>query len=241
MLHLFLSHSLVFINQTFLPNRSWRPSSSISVQPSCFLDTGSFCRNELLFSSVLFSFYVSLSFVLCLSSAQYHPHFLHGKNLTSSLLHPPTTTTTTRTHHQITFYPNNPCCASSKTGPSVPSAPPQDITCTSPSSTSILVSWAPPPLEFQNGVITGYSIQYSTTEGNKISKRIDGIPPQSSPYLLENLEKWTEYGITIRAQTEAGDGPESLQLLFRTEEDGMFPNEPPLPVLGWSAPLTMAS
>lgn len=113
-----------------------------------------------------------------------------------------------------------------KTGQSVPSAPPQDITCTSPSSTSILVSWAPPPLEFQNGIITGYSIQYSTTEGNKTSKRIDGIHPESSPYLLENLEKWTEYGITVRAQTEAGDGPESLQLLIRTEEDGMFPNKP---------------
>lgn len=27
--------------------------------------------------------------------------------------------------------------------------------------------------------------------------------------------------ITVRAQTEAGDGPESLQLLIRTEEDGM--------------------
>uniref|UniRef100_A0A4W6G8E9 Receptor-type tyrosine-protein phosphatase delta n=1 Tax=Lates calcarifer TaxID=8187 RepID=A0A4W6G8E9_LATCA len=106
-----------------------------------------------------------------------------------------------------------------------PSAPPQDITCTSPSSTSLLVSWAPPPLEFQNGIITGYSIQYSTTEGNKTSKRIDGIPPESSPYLLENLEKWTEYGITIRAQTEAGDGPESLQLLIRTEED--VPSGPP--------------
>ncbi|GLD73291.1 receptor-type tyrosine-protein phosphatase delta-like protein, partial [Lates japonicus] len=72
---------------------------------------------------------------------------------------------------------------------------------------------------------TRYSIQYSTTEGNKTSKRIDGIPPESSPYLLENLEKWTEYGITIRAQTEAGDGPESLQLLIRTEED--VPSGPP--------------
>uniref|UniRef100_A0A3B3VH24 Fibronectin type-III domain-containing protein n=1 Tax=Poecilia latipinna TaxID=48699 RepID=A0A3B3VH24_9TELE len=101
-------------------------------------------------------------------------------------------------------------------------SPPQDITCTSPSSTSILVSWAPPPLEFQNGVITGYSIQYSTMEGNKTSKRVDGIPPGSSPYLLENLEKWTEYGLTVRALTEAGEGPESLQLLVRTEEDGMF-------------------
>lgn len=80
-------------------------------------------------------------------------------------------------------------------------------------------------MEFQNGVITGYSIQYSTTEGNKVSKRIDGIPPDSSQYLLENLEKWTEYGLTVRAQTEAGDGPESLQLLIRTEEDGMFPNK----------------
>ncbi|KAM8773074.1 protein tyrosine phosphatase receptor type Db isoform 7-T9 [Acanthopagrus schlegelii] len=121
-----------------------------------------------------------------------------------------------KSKHGIGAYTNE---VSIDTPQTLPSAPPQDITCTSPSSTSILVSWAPPPLEFQNGVITGYSIQYSTTEGNKISKRIDGIPPQSSPYLLENLEKWTEYGITIRAQTEAGDGPESLQLLFRTEED----------------------
>ncbi|XP_034045235.1 receptor-type tyrosine-protein phosphatase delta-like isoform X3 [Thalassophryne amazonica] len=107
----------------------------------------------------------------------------------------------------------------------LPSAPPQDITCTTPSSTSILVSWTPPPLEFQNGIITGYAIQYSTTEGNKTSKRVNGIPPESSPFLLENLEKWTEYGITVQAQTEAGDGPESLQLLIRTEED--VPSGPP--------------
>ncbi|MEQ2257876.1 hypothetical protein XENORESO_016986 [Xenotaenia resolanae] len=104
--------------------------------------------------------------------------------------------------------------------------PPQDLTCTSPSSTNILVSWAPPPLEFQNGIITGYSIQYSTMEGNKTSKRVDGIPPGSSPYLLENLEKWTEYGITVRALTEAGEGPKSLQLLIRTEEDD--PEKPKL-------------
>ncbi|KAF3687601.1 Receptor-type tyrosine-protein phosphatase delta [Channa argus] len=101
----------------------------------------------------------------------------------------------------------------------------EGITCISPSSTSILVSWGPPPLEFQNGIITGYSIQYSTTEGNKTSKRVDAIPLENSPYLLENLEKWTEYGITVRAQTEAGEGPESLQLLIRTEED--VPSGPP--------------
>uniref|UniRef100_A0A8D0AS98 Receptor-type tyrosine-protein phosphatase delta n=1 Tax=Sander lucioperca TaxID=283035 RepID=A0A8D0AS98_SANLU len=127
-----------------------------------------------------------------------------------------------RSKHGIGAYTND---VSIDTPQTLPSAPPQDITCTSPSSTSILVSWAPPPLEFQNGIITGYSIQYSTTEGNKVSKRIDGILLGSSPYLLENLEKWTEYGITVRAQTEAGDGPESLQLLIRTEED--VPSGPP--------------
>ncbi|KAA8594892.1 hypothetical protein FQN60_012027, partial [Etheostoma spectabile] len=127
-----------------------------------------------------------------------------------------------RSKHGIGAYTND---VSIDTPQTLPSAPPQDITCTSPSSTSILVSWAPPPLEFQNGIITGYSIQYSTTEGNKVSKRIDGILLGSYPYLLENLEKWTEYAITVRAQTEAGDGPESLQLLIRTEED--VPSGPP--------------
>uniref|UniRef100_A0A6Q2XG17 protein-tyrosine-phosphatase n=1 Tax=Esox lucius TaxID=8010 RepID=A0A6Q2XG17_ESOLU len=113
-----------------------------------------------------------------------------------------------------------------KPGQSVPSAPPQDVTCSSPSSTSILVSWAPPPPEYQNGIITGYSIQYSVTEGqNRTSKKISAIPPNSSPYLLENLEKWTEYGITVRALTETGEGPESLQRLVRTEED--VPSGPP--------------
>uniref|UniRef100_A0A665WHF1 Receptor-type tyrosine-protein phosphatase delta n=1 Tax=Echeneis naucrates TaxID=173247 RepID=A0A665WHF1_ECHNA len=127
-----------------------------------------------------------------------------------------------RSKHGIGAYTNE---VSIDTPQTLPSAPPQDITCTSPSSTSILVSWAPPPLEFQNGIITGYSIQYSTKEGNKTSKRIDGIPSESSPYLLENLEKWTEYGITVQAMTEAGAGPESLQLLIRTEED--VPSGPP--------------
>lgn len=169
-----------------------------------------------LFFILCFFVFCSLSVICSLSLPFLHgkPHFLTSPSTNNNFHIQPNN-----------IYPNNPCCTSSKTGQSVPSAPPQDITCTTPSSTSILVSWAPPPLEFQNGIITGYSIQYSTTDGNKVSKRIDGISPDGSSYLLENLAKWTEYGITVRAQTEAGDGPESLQLLIRTEEDGMFPNK----------------
>ncbi|XP_052364085.1 receptor-type tyrosine-protein phosphatase delta-like [Oncorhynchus keta] len=128
-----------------------------------------------------------------------------------------------RSKHGIGAYTNE---VTTDTPQTQPSAPPQEVTCSSPNSTSILVSWAPPLAEFQNGIITGYSIQYSVTErDNRTSQQVSRIPPESSPYLLENLEKWTEYGITVRALTEAGEGPESLQLLVRTEED--VPSGPP--------------
>ncbi|KAK7930022.1 hypothetical protein WMY93_006417 [Mugilogobius chulae] len=127
-----------------------------------------------------------------------------------------------KSKHGIGAYTNE---VSIDTPQTLPAAPPQNITCTSPTSTSILVSWAPPPVEFQNGIISGYAIQYSNTEGNKTFKTVNGISPESTSFLLENLEKWTEYGITVRAQTEAGDGPESLQLLIRTDED--VPSGPP--------------
>lgn len=83
--------------------------SSIFVQPSCFLGAGSFFfkRFCFLFSSVLFSFCVSLSFVLCLSSTQIHPHSFMAKPHHSSLLHPPILT------HTHNIYPINPYSASS--------------------------------------------------------------------------------------------------------------------------------
>lgn len=95
--------------------------------------------------------------------------------------------------------------------------------CSSPSSTYILVSWRPPPTELQNGIITKYAIQYAATEGEDTTiRQISDIPPEISQYLLGNMEKWTEYRVTVTAHTDVGEGPESLPQLIRTEEDGMF-------------------
>lgn len=103
-----------------------------------------------------------------------------------------------------------------------PSGPPQEVKCYSSSSTNILVSWQPPPVELQNGIITQYTIQYAATEGeDNTAHQISSIPPESTEYLLENLEKWTEYQVTVTAHTDVGAGPESLPQLVRTEEDGM--------------------
>uniref|UniRef100_A0A4W6ED40 Receptor-type tyrosine-protein phosphatase S n=1 Tax=Lates calcarifer TaxID=8187 RepID=A0A4W6ED40_LATCA len=128
-----------------------------------------------------------------------------------------------RSKHGVGAYTNE---ISAETPQTQPSGPPQEVKCHSPSSTSILVSWRPPPVELQNGIITQYTIQYAATEGeDTTTHQISSIPPESSQYLLENLEKWTEYRVTVIAHTDVGAGPESLPQLIRTEED--VPSGPP--------------
>uniref|UniRef100_A0A665XFJ8 Receptor-type tyrosine-protein phosphatase S n=1 Tax=Echeneis naucrates TaxID=173247 RepID=A0A665XFJ8_ECHNA len=128
-----------------------------------------------------------------------------------------------RSKHGVGAYTNE---ISAETPQTQPSGPPQEVKCHSPSSTSILVSWRPPPVELQNGIITQYTIQYAATEGeDTTAHQISSIPPESSEYLLENLEKWTEYRVTVIAHTDVGAGPESLPQLIRTEED--VPSGPP--------------
>ncbi|KAL1023306.1 hypothetical protein UPYG_G00039000 [Umbra pygmaea] len=51
------------------------------------------------------------------------------------------------------------------------------------------------------------------------------VPPSQGQVLLQKLEKWTTYRITLSAFTEIGPGPESQPLLCRTDED--VPGAPP--------------
>ncbi|XP_039371136.1 receptor-type tyrosine-protein phosphatase S isoform X10 [Mauremys reevesii] len=109
---------------------------------------------------------------------------------------------------------------------SKPSAPPQDIKCVSTRSTAILVSWRPPPAESQNGVLAGYSVRYRALDSEDTElKEVNDIPPTTNQILLEQLEKWTEYRITVVAHTEVGPGPESSPVVVRTDED--VPSAPP--------------
>ncbi|XP_035273473.1 receptor-type tyrosine-protein phosphatase delta-like isoform X9 [Anguilla anguilla] len=133
-----------------------------------------------------------------------------------------------RSKHGVGAYTNE---ISTETPQTQPSAPPQDVKCSSASSTSILVSWRPPPADLQNGIIAKYSVRYAAaamaTAGENASSpvRVADLPPESLRHLLENLEKWTEYSVSVSAHTEAGPGPASLPLLIRTEED--VPSGPP--------------
>ncbi|XP_051480825.1 receptor-type tyrosine-protein phosphatase F isoform X10 [Apus apus] len=113
-----------------------------------------------------------------------------------------------------------------RTAQSTPSAPPQEVECISTSSTTIRVSWVPPPAQSRNGVITQYSIAYQAVEGDDNTKHVvDGIGREHSSWEIKDLEKWTEYKVWVRAHTDVGPGPESIPVLVRTDED--VPSAPP--------------
>ncbi|TRY66252.1 hypothetical protein DNTS_006735 [Danionella cerebrum] len=103
--------------------------------------------------------------------------------------------------------------------------PPQEVTCISPSSTTLLLSWAP-PITDEIDVVTGYSIRYLAVEREKDSvQRISDIPSNCFRYRIEGLKKGVLYSVTVAAHTDSGQGPESLPILVRTEED--VPSAPP--------------
>ena len=102
-----------------------------------------------------------------------------------------------------------------------PSAPPQKVTCVSTGSTTVRVSWVPPPADSRNGVITQYSVAYEAVDGEDRGRHVvESISREHSSWDLVGLEKWTEYRVWVRAHTDVGPGPESSPVLVRTDEDG---------------------
>ncbi|TSK53735.1 Receptor-type tyrosine-protein phosphatase S [Bagarius yarrelli] len=120
---------------------------------------------------------------------------------------------------------------SQKTSQAKPSAPPQEVKCSSPSSTSLLVSWRPPHLESQNGPLVGYIVRYAVAGGGaglgvgaETMEELQA-PATSTEITLQRLEKWTTYRVSVAAATAVGAGPETVALTCRTDED--VPSAPP--------------
>ena len=88
------------------------------------------------------------------------------------------------------------------------------------------VTWDPPPIYDQNGVITSYTLTYKGVERDTLlfTKVIDVVGGISyiEPELI-GLEEHTTYILTLRANTVIGDGPTtSLEVL--TQQNGKYSN-----------------
>lgn len=80
-----------------------------------------------------------------------------------------------------------------------------------------------PPTDSHHGEIVRYSLAYQAVAGEDVERhQVSGIGADVTSYVLEDLEKWTEYLVWVRAHTDVGPGPESPAVHIRTKEDGML-------------------
>lgn len=91
-----------------------------------------------------------------------------------------------------------------------------------PSARPSLSSQAPKK-HLQNGIIRGYQIgyrEYST--GGNFQFNIVSVDTtgDSEVYTLDNLSKFTQYGLVVQACNRAGTGPSSQEIITTTLEDG---------------------
>ena len=79
---------------------------------------------------------------------------------------------------------------------SAPSAPPSSVNTTVENSTSITVQWGEVPCIHQNGVITGYSVQYGVMgSGNTMTLPVDGAATTEA--IITGLTPSTTYSISV--------------------------------------------
>ena len=100
-----------------------------------------------------------------------------------------------------------------KSPTTVPSSPPSNYTAVSLSSHSILLTWDAPPVEGQNGIITGYIVNITELETGEVS----AIFTESHNLTLYSLQPFTTYGCFVSAQTVAGRGPATRFVSETTE------------------------
>lgn len=80
-------------------------------------------------------------------------------------------------------------------------------------------------MDGRNGELAGYELKYQRVSGaggggQGQDRSEHRIPAEQGQTVLEGLEKWSWYNITLAAFTLEGTGPSSPAVLCRTDEDG---------------------
>ncbi|XP_071541356.1 cell adhesion molecule Dscam2-like [Panulirus ornatus] len=99
-----------------------------------------------------------------------------------------------------------------------PGAPPGHVTCESVTSSSLLVTWSPPPPRHRNGVIISYRVAFSQVSSHE-GGRSGSVVSEGLQATLAGLTPWTNYSISVAASTRAGEGVASHILSCTTDQD----------------------
>ena len=88
--------------------------------------------------------------------------------------------------------------------PVAPSAIPLNVIGVNSSSTSLSISWKPPPESDRNGNILGYNITYFTINDSDLMTNITTSDTMTN---ITGLLVYTEYNVSVAAYTSVGSGP----------------------------------
>ncbi|XP_037792633.1 Down syndrome cell adhesion molecule-like protein Dscam2 [Penaeus monodon] len=99
-----------------------------------------------------------------------------------------------------------------------PGAAPGHVTCETVTSTSLVVTWSPPPPRQTNGIITSYRVSYSQLSSHE-DGRSGSVVSEGLRATLAGLRPWTNYSVSVAASTRAGEGVASLPLVCTTDQD----------------------
>ena len=105
----------------------------------------------------------------------------------------------------------------------VPGSPPSNITVTPASPSQLTVTWGQVPEIDQNGPIILYDVLYSpldTFDGQLNTSYT--VSTNLTSVVLEDLEEFLEYNVSVRAYTEVGPGNYSEPVSNITDPAGML-------------------
>ncbi|TNN03245.1 hypothetical protein fugu_000274 [Takifugu bimaculatus] len=103
-------------------------------------------------------------------------------------------------------------------GEAVPTAPPQNVAIHSATATQLDVTWAPPPVDAQNGDIQGYKVYFWEFQRKNETERLRTLFMPEGGVKLKNLTGYTTYMISVAPFNAAGDGPRSPPTRGRTQQ-----------------------
>ena len=102
----------------------------------------------------------------------------------------------------------------------VPNAPPANVTGNNETSTSIFVQWDEVPESNQNGIIVNYTVTYTKLPNG--SPTGEGVIAPKRNITLVELNKFTNYSITVFASTSKGGGSRSDPIIVIPDEDSEY-------------------
>lgn len=101
--------------------------------------------------------------------------------------------------------------------PAAPSATVQELSGVNSSSTSLIISWEPPPLDDRNGVIRGYNISYGISAEDPST--YSTMSTVNTRIELTGLAKFTQYSVTVIAFTTAPGPSASVEVMTDSDRE----------------------